>query len=130
MFKCLQKNRTGQVISAEYVLILFVVMGVMSVMFIYFQRTLQARIYDARNAMLKAVTMQDYGENREIIHLYDHDFIEYEPYYSNTESTISQKRAEATTLYPVAWGEHYQKGYNETINVKTTSRTAPPGEVR
>lgn len=129
MLKYLQKNKTGQAISAEYVLIFFVVMGVMSAMFIYFQRALQARIYDARNAMVRSVADETYGGDYGP-GAYGRDFVEYEPYYGNTESIISQKRNEETRMYPVTWGEHYKKEYEETTDIKSESHTAPPGEDR
>ncbi len=109
-------------------MIFFVVMSVMSAMFIYFQRTFQARIYDARNAMIRMVVLQNFmGSNMLRI---ESEYIEYEPYYGSTESIISQKRNEETRMYPVTWGEHYDKEYEETTDVKSESRTAPPGEGR
>lgn len=77
-------NNKAQATLGEYLVVFFIVVSVMSAMTIYFKRTLQARIFDARNAAFRNVAQKTDG-------IYNGNFyLEYEPYYTNTETQIHQ----------------------------------------
>lgn len=104
----------------EYVLVFFVVIGMATVMTIYFKRALQARIFDARNTMLNTVLNRTQGYYTGNI------LIGYEPYYGNTVSTIIRQENTTTNLLPGATTGIFRKGIDETTAVQTQSQTAPP----
>ena len=45
-------TRKGQAIMGEYMLVIFVAVGTIVAMTVYFKRAWQARVFDARNYML------------------------------------------------------------------------------
>ena len=120
MFKQRVKNKNAQVMVSEYVLVLFIIMAAMASMTIYFRRAVQAKIWDARVAMVNMVAAQSQGYYKGRLQ------VEYEPYYTNTDKVVSQDAAETTRLIPTLWGEEYIKQFEEYTNVQTVSETAPP----
>src|SRR3989338_9576767 len=75
----------AQAVMGEYVLVFFLAIGMATAMTIYFKRGVQARIFDARNAMLNIVVNRTAGYYTGNIQ------IGYEPYYGNTVSTVSRR---------------------------------------
>lgn len=127
-------NQRAQVISSEYVLVLFLVVGVVAAMSIYFQRAIQARMRDAQSTMAHVAndTVRDYYYEGNRVFL-DEDFAlwyQYEPYYLNTESDVSRESSSTQRIFPAAYGG--QESWQDTTaktSAQTQSRTAPPGDV-
>ena len=118
------KTNKAQAVMGEYVLVFFVVMGMATAMTIYFKRGVQARIFDARNAMLNMVLNRTQG-------YYTGDVqIGYEPYYGNTVSTAARRENAATELLPGATTGIFRKTFDDVTAVQTQSQTAPPGDAK
>lgn len=126
MLRYLKTNR-AQAVSGEYVLVFFLVVGMMTAMTVYFKRAVQARIYDARNTMLNMVLIRAkktgyYPGNLQT---------EYEPYYdANRVSTIVRKVNMQTKLLPGASSGIFRKVSDEITAVQVESETAPPKEAK
>ena len=104
----------------EYALLLAVVMAAMASMMIYFKRAAQAKIYDARQAMLNIVYTQAQGYYTGNI------YTEYEPYYTNTVTTLGQEGSMNTEYKTTNFGDWVGKKFKEETSAQTTSQTAPP----
>lgn len=121
MLRYLKTNK-AQAVVGEYVLVFFLVIGMITAMTIYFKRTVQARIHGARNAMLNIVVDRTAG-------YYTGDIQSgYEPYYGNTVSTVSRGESATTELLPEATTGIFRKTSDEVTAVQTHSETAPPRE--
>jgi len=115
------KNRKAQVIASEYVLAIFIVFGMIGAMTMFIKRAVQARIYDARNAMVETVADRTTG-------YYDNAvYAEYEPYYMNREAITygSYYTREAIQGVPGMAGI-FTKNINSYTRVETFSETLPP----
>jgi hypothetical protein len=111
------KNRRGQAVFSEYVLLMFIVVGMVTAMTVYFRRTLQARIQASRNMMVKYVdgaTGGDFAGN---------GLVEYEPYYGSTSTTSEMSSASTDQLFVRGASE---KIINERKSIRMVSETAPP----
>ena len=104
----------------EYVLVFFLVIGMVTAMTIYFKRAVQARIFDTRNTMLNMALNRTEGYFTGNIQA------EYEPYYGNTLSTSARQEDTTTNLLPGATTGIFRKITDETTAVQTHSETAPP----
>ncbi len=117
------KNMKAQVMLGEYLLVFFLVVGMISAMTIYIRRTLQGRIRDARYRMVDMV------KNR-TGNLYTGTTImrSYEPYYANTESDVVRSFRDTQLLFSSNLGSSglYQKDLNQATNMRTNSTTAAP----
>ena len=122
MFNCLLRNNKAQTTLSEYVLVSFVVMAAMASMMIYFKRAAQAKIYDARQAMLNIVYTEAQGYYTGNI------YTEYEPYYTNTVITTGQEYSTNTEYITTNFGDEVWKKFKEDINSQITSETAPPND--
>ena len=121
----LLRNKKAQAIFGEYVLVIFIVIGVMTSMSVYFRRVIQARIHDARSYMIRDVKARAGGYYADgEANLY----VEYEPYYANTASEIRAVQSDIETLVPGASTGKYTKTYSEIKRAQTISTTAPPKE--
>ncbi len=116
------RTQKAQAVIGEYVLVFFLVMGMVTAMTIYFKRAIQARIYEARNAMLNMVInrAQDYYNSDISIQ------IGYEPYYGNTVSTVARQEDTRINLLPGGTTGNFYKTIDETTSVQTQSETAAP----
>lgn len=119
MLRYLKTNK-AQAVMGEYVLVFFLVIGMVTAMTIYFKRAVQARIFDARNTMLNMVLNRTQGYFTGNIQ------IGYEPYYANTLSTVVRQEDTTTNLLPGATTGIFRKKLDEVTAVQTTSTTAPP----
>ncbi len=119
------RNERAQAFASEYVLTFFLITGVMTSMTVYFKRAMQARIYDARNEMLNMVTSRVTSADA-IGNLY----IEYEPYYANTSSTIFREIDNQTQLFSGGVTGVFSKTLDERTVVATNSVTAPPKDAK
>ena len=118
------KTNNAQDVMAEYVLVFFVVIGMATVMTVYFKRVVQARMHDARNAMLNMVLNRTVG-------YYTGDIqIGYEPYYGNTISTIARRGNATANLLPGATTGIFRKTFDEVTAIETRSETAPPKDAK
>ena len=120
MLKYLHNNR-AQAVLGEYLLIFFIVAGMMTAMAIYFRRAIQARIYETRNDVF--ITVNRFGSGYYVGNL----ALEYEPYYTNTLTSLSQFSFSETHILPVQnTSGIFRKNIDDTSVVRTTSQTAPP----
>ena len=113
------KNHQAQANITEYVVIIFIVVGMMTAMGVFVKRALQGRIFDARNYAVKTIkdmTKGDYNGNV---------FYAYEPYYAETVSLI--KSGEMTDEV-LSQGGASRKNFNSETMIMTNSETAPPKE--
>ena len=122
MLRCL-KNNNAQVVMGEYVLVFLLVMGMITAMTVYFKRTVQARMFDARNSMMRTVANLA-GDH------YNNVFLqrEYEPYYGHTDSVVMRQENAGINLLPGGTTGIFRKTVNETTMIRTESQTAAPRE--
>ncbi len=103
----------GQAVSAEYVVILLIVIGALSAMTVYVRRTIQARAYDAQTLALAKASK---GLGRTVAN-------EYEPYYSVTVTKTEQEQTDSTRV--LSFGD-YRKELDLSKNTETESLQKPP----
>ncbi len=112
-------NRRAQAVIGEYVLVIFMVLGVITAMTVYFKRAVQARHYDALHYMVNDVRQRTAGiYNGEL-------YLHYEPYYTNTVAIV-ERSASSTTRVLSGGPGIYQKVIDESTSVQVNSETAPP----
>lgn len=116
------KNKRAQAVIGEYVLVFFIAIGVITAMSTYFQRVIQARIYDSRDAMVNLTRTQSAGFFNGNI------FFHYEPYYQNTDSETYRSLVSRTSLVEGGSSGIYRKEYDDLSRIVTTSSTKPPKE--
>ncbi len=113
----------GQAIFAEYVLVFFIVVGMMTVMTVYFKRAVQARIRDSRDYMVKEVKTRTAG-------YYSGNLItQYEPYYTSTNTTINTSSNMTDTLNQQPAGEPvdaFEQTIDEQTIINSVSNVASP----
>jgi hypothetical protein len=119
MLKQLRNNK-AQAITSEYVLVLFLVVGMMTAMTIYFKRAIQARIRDARTTMINTVLVRAANHYNGML------FYEYEPYYANTTSAIFRDTVSETRVLQGKSSGIFNKIIDEQTAVQTMSEIAPP----
>ena len=119
MLKHLNDNK-AQAIAGEYLLVMFLVVGMVGAMTLYFRRALQARIHDARYGMI--TTVQDRAGSVSA-NFVGNLYRAYEPYYANAMSTVNQQLQSTTRL---SEGGYFRKEYNDYVRVESFSVTAPP----
>ncbi len=126
-------NNKGQAILSEYVMIFFVVIAAVVAMTVFVQRSLEARVHDARNFMVDALVNSGACDTNclnatgavgsQIPH-------EYEPYYAAMLSDVSHNQQENTgaTASGVNWsiGAVYTKSLNEETQTNSFSVQSPP----
>ena len=116
----MKNNKKAQVITGEYVLVLFILLGIMTAMTIYLRRGIQARIYDARHAAIEVV--QDSTQGYLTSNLYH----EYEPYYTESETNMMVETEDASEIFPKGWGEDIWKNIVVETNTQSVTETKPP----
>jgi len=119
MFKIL-KNKRAQTISSEYVLVLFLVIGSITAMTMYFKRVVQAQIRDAGNYAVTEVKARTQG------YYTGNVYYKYEPYYTRTDSNIVRRADIETRLEEGGATGIFHKVIDETTAVWTASQTAAP----
>lgn len=106
------RSTKAQGISAEYVILIFLVVGALVGMSTYVRRTLQARSFDI-NALVVA---------KAALALYTPVQVEYEPYYT-TSTTMTDTDTKATEKAVTAG---YQKDTStQRLIVSNSSQAAP-----
>ncbi|MCP3685696.1 MAG: hypothetical protein GY861_23870 [bacterium] len=113
------KGNQGQSTVSEYVMIFFLVIGVIVTMTVYVKRTLQARVIDGRNFMI-ATAREALGNSVRK---------EYEPYYTNTVMTPDRYTRKTIDLQGSGVGGSSGRFLKTTVdlkNIHAVSRTLPP----
>ena len=116
----ISRNKKAQAVMGEYAVLIAIVMAVIFAMTVYFKRSVQARIYDARNYMVSEVRTRTTGNFSGNL------YMGYEPYYGNTVATVSRRTNDQSGLLPGASSGIFVKNYNQTVMVASNSETAPP----
>jgi hypothetical protein len=111
------KNSRGQSVSGEYVMVFFLALGAIAAMSVFFQRTLQGRIRDARNSMVGIVRAYNYQGNIGY---------EYEPYYTDTDSNIQRRSSVDSRLLSGGVSGISRDNISEETIVNSLSETAAP----
>jgi hypothetical protein len=119
MFKLLRDNR-AQAIMGEYLLVFFLVIGMIMAMSLYLRRSFQGRMHDARDTMVQIV--RDRAGNA----VNGTWYVEYEPYYMNTDSTVTRSSVVRDSLSGGGGFGIARKDYDDRTAVRTISETAPP----
>lgn len=116
----LNKNRKAQAVMGEYVVVIAMVVAVIVAMTIYFKRSIQSRIHDARDYMVREVRTRTAGDFAGDL------YTGYEPYYGNTISQVSRDVDDRTILLPGGSSGIFIKNYDQTVTMSVNSETAPP----
>src|SRR5947207_1071053 len=101
MFKLL-KNKKGQGMTVQYALTFFFTVAIVVGMTVYFKRAVQGRIRDATVYMVKTVRSAGGG-----------NYIQYEPYYTETIANRSSDSTQRRNLYGSA---NFSSGVSEQID--------------
>jgi hypothetical protein len=119
------KTKTAQASFGEYSLIFAIVLAMMVAMGVYFRRAFQGRMFDARNHIVNSV--RDIAGSNYVNGL----VLAYEPYYTNTSSTlrISQTLREEDSSVATT-GFTYKKDINDSVSVRSVSVTKPPKDAK
>jgi hypothetical protein len=108
-----KNSRRGQMVAAEYVVVIFIVLGAIAIMTVYMKRTIQARAHDAQRMALKSAAV---GLNKSVL-------VEYEPYYVNQYTMTDQDVVDNTRIVPTG---DYLKETNTLRSVTVESTQLPP----
>ena len=112
------RRQQGQIIN-EYAITIVIVASAFIAMTVYLQRTFQAKVRDANQTMLRAVSESAPGV--EVPQ-------EYEPYYTETNSTIESGIARDTSLKDGGFSGGAGKTFRERSAVTTDSIQLAPIE--
>ena len=110
-------------VAAEYVLVFFVVIAVISGMSAYFRRALQAKVRDAHYSMINTVRNKVGGA-----YTGTNVYVQYEPYYTNSTALVNRNINNEDRLiasYPLSSGI-FRKNKDERTATQATSITNPP----
>ena len=137
------KNNKAQANVGEYVIVLFLVVGMATAMSVYFRRGIQGRMRDAsryvgRTLQQEAVLEDANGQPQALYQSRGPFYSQYEPYYQNTVSNVFRGSETQEYLFPTH--DHvpergffeslpvgiYQKGEESTSNADTFQDTAAP----
>lgn len=125
MFFLRQKN--GQAVFGEYVLLAVIVVAAVAAMSVYVRRTLQGRIRDSVMSSAETVRASfssdggiTYTQYAGPIHL------QYEPYYANRVSAIDQQSDGIRSLTAGGSSGLFREDINDRIYIQTYSNQAPP----
>ena len=116
MFSRFKKNR-GQATLTEYMVMIFIVVGMMTAMSAFIKRALQGRIYDARNFGVDRIKGQTSGKYNGPV------YYAYEPYYANSSSVIDSKEVMTSKLFG---GGASIREFGGDVITTSQSETAPP----
>ncbi len=116
-------GKKGQATASEYVLMFFIGVTIAVAMTVYFKRAVQARIWDARNYMIKEVHNAALAGNATF---YTNMHIEYEPYYGQSNSVVKRTVNDKQTLRPGLSSGIFTQTFNEATEINTASGTAAP----
>ena len=121
-------NNKGQSILSEHVMIIFVVIAAIVAMTAFVQRSLEARIHDARHYMISSLN-SDVCDANCLMATGGNIADGYEPYYSIVDSNVAQNSEDfkgTTRGNAEALGVIYYRTLNEQTNSTTASAQLPP----
>lgn len=118
MFKILD-NKKAQASMGEYAITIAIVMAVIMGMSVFIRRTMQARIWDARNAMVDTVVNRTAGYGVQNI------YFAYEPYYESSSSETTLRSDEQTSLTAGGHTGVFTRELDQEISTSSQSVTAP-----
>ena len=113
-------NRKGQAILSEYVMVFFIVMGMITFMTVYFKRAVQAGYFQAQNYMVD--TVYDRADTYYIGNFYP----QYVPYYTNEITDMEISTYSSEHLLGGGSTGIYRKRQDDTTVIRRVSDTAPP----
>ena len=120
VFRKLDEQK-AQAIMGEYVLVFFLIVGMITAMTVFFKRAVQARYYDARQAMGTIIVERTNGQG-----VTGRYYTEYEPYYVNASSYSYHDALDKSTLDVGGSSGIFTRDTDEYTQVKTNSTTASP----
>ena len=115
------KNKQAQVVASEYVLVFFIVLGMIAGMSVFFRRVIQGRIRDASK-----YTVEEAFRRVGPYYTSDDFLYQYEPYYVNTQSVVLRDVTDIDKLGPGASSGDFSKTFNENTRIQTTSNVLNP----
>ena len=122
MLKAL-RTKKGVANFLEYTMLIVLVLTMISVMSVYFRRSIQAKYRDGRLAVYNIVKSR-------VGNLYTgtNFSYEYEPYYTNVTTIVTRdirQRAEEVGVVGKSTGI-FQRRYNDVIRRESVSQVLPP----
>jgi len=124
------RSHSGQAVFSEYMMVIFLVIAAIVAITVYVQRSLEARIHDARNFMVDTVANNSVCDANcvmatgSIAH-------EYEPYYTQMAASSQQNQNQtftATTGNPNIIGAIYGQWDREATQSNAVTNQLPPEE--
>lgn len=121
------RQKKGQAVFGEYVLLAVIAVAVVASMTVYVRRALQGRVRDA--VMSSATTVRTpfsadggttFTQYDGIVHL------QYEPYYANRVSGIDQQSDGVRSLTAGGSTGIFREDINDRTYIQTYSNQAPP----
>lgn len=121
------RQKKGQAVFGEYVLLAVIAVAVVAAMTVYIRRALQGRVRDA--VMGSAATIRTpfsadggmtFSQYDGIVH------IQYEPYYANRVSVIDQQSDGVRSLRAGGSTGIFREDINDRTYIQTYSNQAPP----
>lgn len=113
-------NRQAQAVVGEYALVIFMVLGMVVAMTVYFKRGIQARTRDTLHYMVNEVKYGAAGN------YYGNLYLHYEPYYIETDAAVDRSARHVTSLSGGQSSGIFQKTIDESTTMTVSSETAPP----
>ena len=141
------RNRQGQTVIPEYVIMVFIGIGAMTAITVYVQRALQARAHDAQTYMIKEASQGcdanclDAAGATQHQHTITLDHVpfntveadrrfdnQYEPYYGQTSSAVKSDQQETKMLLAPGAGTAgiYRRVSGQVTQVNSVSTQLPP----
>jgi len=114
------KSKKAQAVSGEYILVFFLVVGMLSAMTLFVRRALQSRVRDTYQYVVNTVV----DRTRE--HYNGAYNFQYEPYYLLTNAFVDR---DDTVIYELKGGGTtgiFKKIVDGHVSAQTFSETAPP----
>jgi hypothetical protein len=122
-------DNKGQAVLAEHVMVFFVVIAALVAMSTFVQRTFEARIDDARDYMINAVSNSSVCDANCVAASGGDIHHEYEPYYLQQLSDVQSNGTDKSGIMPgsaTSIGAIYLKSIHEGTTTISTSCQLPP----
>jgi hypothetical protein len=121
------RSHKGQSILSEYTMVIFLVIAALVAITVYVQRSIEARIHDARNFMIDSVANTSVCDANCLLATGTISH-EYEPYYTQTAANIQQGQSQeltAATGNAQVIGAIYGQFVNEDTQSNSVSNQLP-----
>lgn len=122
-------DNKGQSVMSEYVMVFFLVIGALVAITVFVQRALEARMHDARNYMINAITDSGACNANCVAAAGGNIFYEYEPYYAVSIADARRNASDTmgtTSGNPQSIGAVYTKQVRESTSSNSISDQLPP----